>query len=210
MKALVTGGGGFLGGAIVRKLLARGDTVVSLARGDYPGLRELGVETVRGDVTDRAAVRDAAKGCDVVFHVAAKAGVWGPLAEYRRVNVDGTQHVIDACRSLGIARLVYTSSPSVVFTGRDMEGVDESTPYPDHHESPYPATKAEAERIVLAANQTIWTPGHRRADVQVLALSTRASTSTNSTVGVTPYKPVTRSINASEKNVRAASGESHT
>ncbi len=152
MNALVTGGGGFLGGAIVRALLRRGDTVRSLARGDYPELRRLGVETLRGDLVESDTIQQAVHGCDVVFHVAAKAGVWGPYREYYRANVEGTQKVIDACLSRGVGRLVVTSSPSVVFNGRDMEGVDESLPYPDHHEAAYPATKAEAERIALAAN----------------------------------------------------------
>src|SRR5207245_1460057 len=119
----------------------RGDLVRTLARGDYPALRARGVETLRGDVADPAAVRAAASGCDVVFHVAAKAGVWGPYADYDRANVEGTRNVLAACREAGVARLVYTSSPSVVFNGRDMENVDESAPYPARHEAPYPATK---------------------------------------------------------------------
>src|SRR5437899_4398001 len=127
MKALVTGGGGFLGGAIVRRLRARGDEVRSFSRADYPELRSLGVVTIRGDLADREAVISAGEGCDIVFHSAAKAGIWGPYEEYFRTNVLGTQNVIAACRRCHINRLVYTSSPSVVFNGRDMEGVDEST-----------------------------------------------------------------------------------
>jgi nucleoside-diphosphate-sugar epimerase len=171
MIALVTGGGGFLGGAIARRLVGRGDRVRSLARGDYPELRALGVEAIRGDVADGSAVRKAAEGVDVVFHVAAKAGVWGPYAEYHRANVEGTRAVVDACRSLGVPRLVFTSSPSVAYAGGDQEGIDESRPYPDSYDAPYPATKAEAERIVLGANEPdrlatvslrphlIWGPG---------------------------------------------------
>jgi nucleoside-diphosphate-sugar epimerase len=90
-------------------------------------------------------------GCDVVFHVAARAGIWGPYADYHRSNVEGTRNVIAACRARGVRRLVFTSSPSVVFHGRDMEGADESAPYPRHYETAYPATKAEAERLVRAA-----------------------------------------------------------
>ena len=131
MNALVTGGGGFLGGAIVRRLVGRGDRVRSLSRGHYPELDALGVEQIQGDVADAGAVDAAVAGCDVVFHVAAKAGVWGRYADYYRANVVGTQNVLAACRKHGVRRLVYTSSPSVVFDGRDMEGVDESVPYPD-------------------------------------------------------------------------------
>jgi nucleoside-diphosphate-sugar epimerase len=170
MKALVTGGGGFLGGAIVRQLIARGDQVRSFSRGDYPELRELGVEVRRGDLADKEAVASAAEGCDVVFHTAAKAGIWGPYQDYYRANVIGTQNVIDACRRHGIERLVYTSSPSVVFNGRDMEGIDESAPYPARFHAHYPRTKAQAEKLVLQANSAalatvalrphlIWGPG---------------------------------------------------
>ncbi len=108
MKALVTGGGGFLGGAIVRQLRARGDEVRSFSRGDYPELRALGIEVTRGDLADPDAVASAVEGCDIVFHVAAKAGVWGPYEEYYRANVLGTQNVIAACRRHSIGQLVYT------------------------------------------------------------------------------------------------------
>ncbi|MDR3636590.1 MAG: NAD-dependent epimerase/dehydratase family protein [Isosphaeraceae bacterium] len=170
MNALVTGGGGFLGSAIVRLLTTRGDSVRSLARGDYPALREIGVELVRGDLSDADAVERSAQGCDAVFHVAAKAGVWGARRDFERANVEGTRNVIAACQKQGVARLVFTSSPSVVFDGRDMEGVNESVPYPDRYEADYPATKARAERMVLEANgptlatvslrpHLIWGPG---------------------------------------------------
>lgn len=180
IRALVTGGGGFLGGAIVRRLVERGDRVRSLARADYSALRDLGVETVRGDLSDASTVATAAVGCDVVFHVAARAGVWGSYDSYHQANVVGTRNVIAACQSKGVGRLVYTSSPSVVFNGRDMEGVDESAPYPDHFEAPYPATKAEAERLVLAANgpplatvslrpHLIWGPGDNHLVPRIVA-----------------------------------------
>jgi 2-alkyl-3-oxoalkanoate reductase len=170
MNALVTGGGGFLGSAIVRRLRARGDAVRSLSRGHYPDLDALGVTQYRGDVADAAAVAEAAAGCDIIFHVAAKAGVGGRYAEYHRANVTGTENVLAACRRHGVRRLVYTSSPSVVFNGRDMEGVDESVPYPTHYDAHYPRTKALAEQLVLRANgpglatvslrpHLIWGPG---------------------------------------------------
>ena len=152
MKALVTGGGGFLGKAIVKLLRERNDEVRSFSRNPHPALTEMGVEHCRGELGDAGAVKRAAEGCDIVFHVAAKAGVWGPYEEFYRANVLGTKHVIDACRLHGIKRLVYTSSPSVVFDGSDMEGVDESVPYPEHFEAFYPQTKAEAEQLVLQAN----------------------------------------------------------
>src|SRR5262249_3955480 len=146
------GGGGFLGGAIVRLLLARGDQVRTFSRSRYTHLGELGVEQVSGDLADAADVARAVVGCDTVFHVAAKAGVWGLFRDYHRVNVIGTANVLAACREHGVARLVYTSTPSVVHHGGDLEGVDESLPYPRHFEAAYPKTKAAAERMVLAAN----------------------------------------------------------
>jgi nucleoside-diphosphate-sugar epimerase len=180
MKALVTGGGGFLGGAIVRRLRARGDEVRSFSRGDCPELRSLGVETIRGDLADPEAVAAVAHGCDIVFHVAAKTGIWGPYEEYYRANVIGTQNVISGCRRHGINRLVYTSSPSVVFNGRDMEGVDESAPYPQHFEASYPETKAQAEKAILEANDSnlatvalrphlIWGPGDQHLVPRIIA-----------------------------------------
>lgn len=170
MKVLVTGGGGFLGGTIVRRLLARGHVVRAFQRGDYPALAVLGVECVRGDLTDVESVRRAAEGCEAVIHTAAKAGVWGPYDDYYRANVVGTQNVLAACRAAGVRYLVHTSSPSVVFDGHDENGIDESAPYPSRYLAAYPQTKAEAERLVLAANgpelttvalrpHLIWGPG---------------------------------------------------
>lgn len=170
MRALVTGGGGFLGGAIVRMLRERGDFVRSFSRGTYPALEALGVEQARGDIADLEAISAAMADCDIVFHVAAKAGVWGPWAEYYHANVIGTRHVIEACKQRGIRRLVFTSSPSATFAGVDQNGVNESEPYPKKFLAHYPHTKAIAEQELLAANGSelatvalrphlIWGPG---------------------------------------------------
>jgi nucleoside-diphosphate-sugar epimerase len=172
LKALVTGGGGFLGQAIVRGLLARGAGVRSFSRSEHPGLRALGVKQMQGDVADAAAVAAAVRGCDAVFHVAAKPGIWGDYADYYAANVTGTENVIAACRGQGVQRLIYTSSPSVVFDGGDLQGVNESVPYAAHYEAHYPKTKALAEQRVRAANAAglatvslrphlIWGPGDR-------------------------------------------------
>lgn len=149
---LVTGGGGFLGFAIVTQLVERGDKVTSYSRGVYPQLKKLGVEQVRGDLTDYRAVRDACKGADIVYHVAAKPGVWGPYEEYYNPNVIGTKNVLRACKECKVGRLVYSSSASVVFGGGSIEGGDESIPYPDKPRSNYTATKAIAEKAVLKAD----------------------------------------------------------
>ena len=152
MKALVTGGGGFLGSRMVHMLRERGDDVVFVARGHYPPVEATGARGLQIDLRDRDKVRDAVTGCDVVFHVAAKAGYWGPLEEYRGINVDGTRNVIDACEEVGVGRLVYTSTPSVIGYTHDVANGGPELPYAEQHLSPYPATKAEAEKMVLAAN----------------------------------------------------------
>ncbi len=170
MTALVTGGGGFLGRGIVFALLGEGHRVRTLTRNDYRELTKAGVETVRGDIGDAEVVEKAVEGCDVVFHVAAKVGASGSYEDFHRTNVVGTQNVIDACRKHGVSRLVYTSTPSVVFGHDDLEGVDESHPYPTEYDAFYPQTKAEAEKLVKAADgeglrtvclrpHIIWGPG---------------------------------------------------
>jgi len=170
MKILVTGGGGFLGQAITTQLIQRGDSVVSLNRSEYPELEAQGVKCVRGDIADPAAVLEAAEGCDAVIHVAAKAGPGLHRPDFERPNLLGTRHVLAACKAHDIRYLVYTSSPSVVHGGGDIEGGDETLPYAEHFHAPYPETKAEAERLVLRANgdrlktcalrpHLIWGPG---------------------------------------------------
>lgn len=155
MKALVTGGGGFLGAAIVRKLLERKMAVRSFSRNTYQKLTDLNVEQFTGDLADLDAVTRACEGCDIVYHVGAKAGFWGSYEAYYCANVKGTENVVSACLKQGIDRLVYTSSPSVVFDGKDIEGANESAPYSNHYTSFYPQTKAMAEKIVLSSNSKV-------------------------------------------------------
>lgn len=152
MNVLVTGGGGFLGRYIVDQLVERGDRVRVLCRRFYPELEALGVEQIKGDVSDIHAVDNAVRDMERVFHVAAMVGFWGDHADYYRTNVIGTQNIIDACVAHGVRKLVYTSSPSVTMNNRDIHNGDETLPYPQDYHSHYSATKAEAERRVLAAN----------------------------------------------------------
>lgn len=170
MNIVVTGGGGFLGGAILRRLARRGDNLTSYSRKTYDWHQPLGVTSTCGELTDVEKLVKAISGADAVVHVAAKAGFWGPFADYYTANVEGTKAVVDACLRAGVPRLVYTSTPSVVHGGGDLAGVDESAPYPDHFESAYAETKAIAEQLVLAANSErlatvalrphlIWGPG---------------------------------------------------
>ena len=152
-KVLVTGGGGFLGGAIVKRLVQSKDTVVSFSRNLYPKLSSLGVRQIQGDIRDKSAVEAALQGIDRVFHVAAKTGVWGAYSEYHDINVAGTENVISGCLEENVSGLVYTGSPSVVFDGTDMEGVNESVPYPPRFSAHYPKSKAMAEQSVVDASQ---------------------------------------------------------
>jgi nucleoside-diphosphate-sugar epimerase len=148
---LVTGGGGFIGGAIVRRLCSMGLKVRSVSRNSYPALAELGVEQVQGDLADRATVREALDGCGAVFHVAAMAGIWGDPKAFHRSNVLATQNLLAGCRELGVTRFVFTSSPSVAQTDSGCAGGDESQPIPDQHRTDYQATKAQSEKMVLDA-----------------------------------------------------------
>ena len=111
-----------------------------------------GVELVRADLRDPAAVAAACQGVDTVFHAAAVAGIWGPWQHYYQNNTLATEHVIEACRSAGVPRLVFTSSPSVTFDGTAQCGTDETQPYPMRWLAHYPHSKALAEAAVLAAN----------------------------------------------------------
>ncbi len=158
MHALVTGGGGFLGRYIVEQLVARGDRVRSVGRGEYLELQALGVEVVRGDIRDRDAVAAACRGIDCVFHTAAVAGIGGPWRKFHEVNVLGTENVLEACRTQGVPRLVFTSSPSAVFAGENQCGIDESAHYAtswlEKHGGHYSRSKALAEQQVLLANES--------------------------------------------------------
>ncbi len=140
MNALVTGGHGFLGAEIVRQLRALGHDAT-------PVSRQSGV-----DISEPGSLRAAMAGHDTVFHVAALAGVWGRSQDFERTNIEGTRNVLAACRDLGITRVIYTSSPSVTFDGSDHVNARNDLPYPSNWLADYPRTKAEAERLVLAAN----------------------------------------------------------
>lgn len=149
---LVTGGTGFLGRRLVERLLAQGRPVTVLARRPAPDLAARGVRFVAASIEDSDAVRAACAGMGTVFHVAARVGIWGRYDDFFRANVLGTRAILAGCREHGVARLVHTSTPSVVYDGRPLAGADESLPLTTDCPAAYPLTKAIAERDVLAAN----------------------------------------------------------
>ena len=149
MKALVTGGGGFIGRYIVEQLCAEKNEVIIFARNHYP---QSGVQSIQGDLQDLQSIQRACQGIDAVFHVAAKPGIWGTWDSFYNPNVIGTYNVIAACQKQRVAKLIFTSSPSVIFNNQPQQGCDESLPYPRHYENIYSETKAMAEQAVIAAN----------------------------------------------------------
>jgi len=172
MKLFVTGGAGFLGSAIVNQLSAQGHEVVTFSRRNYPAQNLINVSHIQGNLSDYPKLKKAMMGCEAVFHIAAKVGMWGQYEDFYRTNVIGTENVTQACRELGIRYLVFTSSPSVVFSGKNTEGQNESLHYPEKYSAWYPQTKAVAEKLVIAANDSnlktvslrphlIWGPGDR-------------------------------------------------
>ena len=152
-RVVVTGGTGVVGSAAVRALRAQGHDVVSLQRSDAPAwMLDLGVQAVRGDVTDADAVGRALAGADGVVHAAARVEITGPWAEFERINVDGTRVVIDAARTAGVRRCVVVSSPSVAHAGRALVGSGADPADPQRARGNYSRSKAMAESLALAAN----------------------------------------------------------
>jgi nucleoside-diphosphate-sugar epimerase len=217
MHALVTGGGGFLGSYLVEALLARGDRVRSFGRGEYPALAAQGVEVMRGDIRDNGALAAACAGVECVFHAAAVPGIGMDREVYHSVNQVGTELLLANCRRQGVSWFVYTSSPSVVFAGRDQCGVDESVPYDfawmRANRAYYSESKACAEQAVLAANgdrlktcalrpHLIWGPGDTHL---IPRLISRAKSGRLRRVGVgTNLVDITYVENAAEAHLLAA------
>jgi nucleoside-diphosphate-sugar epimerase len=152
--AFVTGGSGFIGGRLVERLVAEGCPVRALARSEVSAERvaALGAEPVQGDIGERESLTDAASGCDIAFHLAARLGEWGPWEEFERGNVEGTRNVLGACAEAGVRRFVHCGTEAALMAGEPLVNVDESAPRPDSR-APYPATKARAEQAVRDASR---------------------------------------------------------
>jgi nucleoside-diphosphate-sugar epimerase len=153
-RAFVTGGSGFVGGAVIRELRARGVAVAALARGarSIAAVEALGASAVRGDLEDTAAMQAGMAGADVVIHAAAHVAEHGPLAEFLQVTVEGTQHALDAARAAGVPRFVHVSTEAVLADGAPIVRADETRPRPAAPAGPYPISKGLAEDRVRAAN----------------------------------------------------------
>ncbi len=169
-KVIITGGGGFVGKAIVRAAIAEGAQVRVIGRHSYPDVEDMGAQCLVGDICDRTFLFDAVRDADVVFHVAALAGIWGRWQDYYAVNYQGTENVVAACLRNGIKSLVYTSTPSVVFASKDIAGGDETLPYATTFLCHYAQSKAMAEQLLLGTNgaelatcalrpHLVWGPG---------------------------------------------------
>lgn len=153
MKALVTGASGFIGLYIAEQLAARGDVVRAFCRTERPEFEQAGIEFFPGCLQQEESLQQAVQGCDVVFHVAGSTGLWGSWKHFYEVNTLGTQHVLEACKKHQIPKLIYTSSPSVIFDGSSHENGNEQLPYPQKYLCHYSHTKALGEQEVLQANQ---------------------------------------------------------
>jgi nucleoside-diphosphate-sugar epimerase len=170
--AFVTGGSGFIGGALIERLRAEGWDVRALARSDGAAakVRERGAEPVAGDIGDGEAIAAGARGAEVAFHAAAKVEDWGDPQEFERINVGGTRNVIDACREAGVRRLVHVGTEAAVLAGQPLVNADEEVPLRPDSPALYSSTKAKAERVVRDANgagietvvvrpRFVWGPG---------------------------------------------------
>ena len=171
-SAFVTGGSGFIGGRLIRRLVADGWTVKALARSESSAakVRDAGAEPVMGDLDDVAAMTTGAQGCEYAFHAAAALGEWGRREDFVRGNVTGTENVLRACRDAGVRRFVHVGTEAALLVGQPLVNADEDVPLRPDSKAHYSATKAMAEQVVLDANREgfetvvlrprlVWGPG---------------------------------------------------
>jgi nucleoside-diphosphate-sugar epimerase len=171
-SAFVTGGSGFVGGALIRRLVSDGASVRALVRSEASARKvaALGAEPVRGDLDDAGSINAGASGCELAFHAAAAVLEWGPHEAFVRGNIDGTRNVLAGCRAAGVHRLVHVGTEAALLAGEPLQGVDEAAPLRPDSKASYASTKAQAEQIVRAANaagfetvvvrpRLVWGPG---------------------------------------------------
>lgn len=169
-RAFVTGGSGFIGGALIRRLVADGHEVRALARSERSAqtVRELGAEPVRGNLDKRSSLAEGASGCELAFHAAAEVEEWGPWEAFARGNVIGTLGVLEGCRRARVRRLVHVGTEAALLAGQPLVQADEHAELRPDSPAYYPATKATAERLVrrftgietvVVRPRLVWGPG---------------------------------------------------
>ncbi|MFI1912004.1 NAD-dependent epimerase/dehydratase family protein [Nocardia sp. NPDC020380] len=225
MKALVTGGSGFLGGALVRRLVADGQYEVAILARPTSNLRDLAevidrVEVITGDLTDQVSLERATKGVDVIFHSAARVDERGTRAQFVAENITATENLVQAAKRNGARKFVFISSPSALMDrdGGDQVNVDESIPYPHRYLNLYSETKAAAERFVLASNtpefsacalrpRAIWGAGDRSGPIVRLLSRAAAGSLPDLSFGKQVYASLCHVENIVEASVKAAGSE---
>jgi nucleoside-diphosphate-sugar epimerase len=170
MQIFITGASGFVGGAATRELLKQGHHVAAMSRSRESDERilEMGAVPVRCDLESIAAadIGDA----DICIHSAAFVGTWGPKDAWQQANVMGTRRVLEAAKSAGVSRFIHIGTEAAIVHGQHINGADETCPLALNSPYPYCATKAQAEKLALAANsgnfrtivlrpRLVWGPG---------------------------------------------------
>ncbi len=154
MRILITGATGFLGAHLAMALLAQGHQLTLLGR-DFSMVQPqiaAGATPLAVDFRDRSATIRACAGQDLVYHVGALSTAWGRYRDFQAINIEGTRAIVDGCLQHGVGRLIYVSSPSVIFDGGDHVNVTEAQPYPKRFTSAYAATKKIGEDLVNTAH----------------------------------------------------------
>ena len=152
--AFVTGGSGFIGGALIKRLVAEGSKVTALARSDTSAaaVEALGARSAHGDIGDVSSMTEAAKGSEAAFHLAAHVEQWGEWEDFVAGNVDGTRNALEACRNAGVSRFVHCGTEAAILAGEPISNGDENVPLRPDSSAPYSATKAQAEQLARDAS----------------------------------------------------------
>ncbi len=153
MKIFVTGGSGFVGGHFIERV-AREHTVFALARSESSEklVATYGATPVRGELG--AITRPMLAGVDAIVHAGAFVAEWGTRSEFEQGNVEATRQLLRVARAAAVKRFVHVGTEAAIFDGSPLVMVDETWPYPARQRFLYSETKAEAERLVLGANDT--------------------------------------------------------
>ncbi|MFI6869286.1 NAD-dependent epimerase/dehydratase family protein [Nocardia sp. NPDC050406] len=225
MKALVTGASGFLGGALVRRLVRDGEYEVAILVRPTSRLRDIAevldrVEVITGDLGDTASLERAVAGVDIVFHSAARVDERGSREQFWAENVTATARLLSAARAQGARRFVFVSSPSALMDrdGGDQVDIDESAPYPTRYLNHYCETKAAAERLVVNADtadfttcalrpRAIWGAGDRSGPIVRLLSRAAAGSLPDLSCGREVYASLCHVENIVEACVKAAVAE---